>query len=90
MMHHKVNTFLGEQIHYVDVTSLYPWVNKTALYPVGHPKILTNIDHTDISQYFGIAKVHVLLPSRVTSASRQVGFYPLSLVRGDPNGQTHG
>lgn len=28
-----------EQIHYVDVTSLYPFINKTGHYPVGHPEI---------------------------------------------------
>ena len=38
MMHHRVDQRLGEQIRYVDVTSLYPWVNKTALYPLGHPR----------------------------------------------------
>ena len=32
----------GEQIQYVDVTSLYLWVKKTACYPVGHPKIITH------------------------------------------------
>ncbi|XP_041361917.1 uncharacterized protein LOC121377886 [Gigantopelta aegis] len=30
----------GEHIKYVDFTSLYPYVNKYARYPVGHPKIL--------------------------------------------------
>ena len=32
-----VDAEAGEQIHYVDVTSLYPWVNKTALYPIVSP-----------------------------------------------------
>lgn len=27
----------GMMIHYVDFTSLYPFVNKTCQYPVGHP-----------------------------------------------------
>ena len=27
----------GEKGWYVDFTSLYPWVNKYGLYPVGHP-----------------------------------------------------
>ena len=31
----------GEEIRYVDVTSLYPWVNKNCPYPIGHPKIIT-------------------------------------------------
>ena len=60
-LHHKVQD--GEEIRYVDFTSLYPWVNKYCKYPVGHPTILTGSDlSTDISQYFGIAKVKVLPP----------------------------
>ena len=31
----------GEEIRYVDVTSLYPWVNKNCPYPIGHPQIIT-------------------------------------------------
>ena len=29
----------GKRAEYVDFTSLYPWVNKYGLYPVGHPEI---------------------------------------------------
>ena len=32
----------GEVIDYVDYTSLYPWVNKYCVYPVGHPTIIKN------------------------------------------------
>lgn len=32
----------GEEIRYVDVTSLYPTVNKYDVYPVGHTTVLTN------------------------------------------------
>ena len=89
MMHHKVNTSLGEQICYVDVTSLYPWVNKTALYPVGHPMILTDVDHRHLTvllhRQSGRASTRKPIPSHITSAS-----LPLSLVHGDWDGQTHG
>ena len=51
-----------QQIRYVDVTSLYPWVNKTCVYPVGHPTIIDQPGHTDISQYFGFVKCQVLPP----------------------------
>ena len=51
----------GQQIKYYDVTSLYPWVNKTCKYPVGHPDIITK-DFGDIRDYFGIVKVKVLPP----------------------------
>ena len=52
----------GEQIHYMDVTSLYPWVNKTCKYPLGHPVIYTRVPVQDFSQYFGLAKVDILPP----------------------------
>ena len=51
----------GERIMYVDFTSLYPYVNKYARYPVGHPDIITS-DFQPLSRYFGIAKVKILPP----------------------------
>ena len=60
-LHHRVSR-PGETIRYQDVTSLYPWVNKYALYPLGHPTILVDIDGVDISPYFGLAKVSVFPP----------------------------
>ena len=50
-----------EQIKYVDFTSLYPWVNKTCQYPVGHPEVITS-NFRGLDQYFGIAKVRILPP----------------------------
>ena len=53
----------GEKIKYVDITSLYSWVNKTQQYPVGHPFIvITNPENQDIHAYFGKAKVDILPP----------------------------
>ena len=43
-LHHEVDPARGEKIKYIDVTSLYPWVNKTQEYPVGHPQVLVNPD----------------------------------------------
>ena len=60
-LHHSTDNE-EEKIFYVDVTSLYPWVNAEADYPVGHPIVLTNPTHQDISRYFGVAKVDVLPP----------------------------
>ena len=57
---HRVGS--GEQIHYMDVTSLYPWVNKTQEYPLGHPVIYTRVPVQDFSHYFGLAKVDILPP----------------------------
>ena len=58
----RTNEDQGEQIKYVDVTSLYPWVNKTQQYPTGHPIIITNPENQDIQAYFGLAKVDVIPP----------------------------
>ena len=52
----------GESIQYLDFTSLYPWVNKNCTYPVGHPQIITEPASTDLTPYFGLAKVTVLPP----------------------------
>ena len=62
-LYHKAQP--GEQIWYVDVTSLYPWVNKTCEYPIGHPVFIDHPGHTDISQYFGLIKSEVLPPSHL-------------------------
>jgi len=59
-LHHRVTG--PEKIKYMDVTSLYPWVNKTGEYPVGHPDIIVNPIDQDIHLYFGMALVNVLPP----------------------------
>ena len=51
-----------QKIHYIDYTSLYPWVNKTCVYPKGHPLFISQPGHTDISRYFGIVQCQVLPP----------------------------
>ena len=63
----------GEEIRYVDITSLYPWVNKNAVYPIGHPTIITQPRIQDIANYFGIALVDILAPSNL--------FHPVLPVR---------
>lgn len=57
-----VNAKEDEKIKYLDFTSLYPWVNKYGIYPIGHPKIITH-DFDDIRKYFGLVKC-VMLPPR--------------------------
>lgn len=54
----------GTKIKYVDFTSLYPFVNKMARYPIGHPEIITR-EFDDITTYFGLAKVKILPPRRL-------------------------
>ena len=63
----------GEKIFYVDVTSLYPWVNKTARYPLGHPTIYYEPEDQDLDNYFGIALVTIRPPRHL--------FHPVLPVR---------
>ena len=51
------------KIRHVNVTSLYPWVNKNCPYPIGHPQIITQpVDHS-IGSHFGSATVDILPPA---------------------------
>ena len=50
-----------QNISYVDVTSLYPYINKTGKIPIGHPEIVTE-GFTDIQQYEGLIKCKILPP----------------------------
>ena len=52
----------GQKIHYIDYTSLYPWVNKTCVYPKGPPQFISQPGHTNINNYFGFVKCQVLSP----------------------------
>ena len=60
----SLHTVAGEEeeIRYVDITSLYPWVNKNCTYPVGHPTIITQPIDQSINSYFGLALVDILPP----------------------------
>ena len=50
-----------KKIKYYDVTSLYPFVNKTGKIPIGHPTIITeNFDN--LENYEGLIKCKVLPP----------------------------
>jgi hypothetical protein len=50
-----------QDISYVDVTSLYPYINKTDKIPIGHHEIVTE-GFTDIQQYEGLIKCKILPP----------------------------
>ena len=63
----------GEEIRYVDVTSLYPWVNKNCPYPIGHPQIITQPVDQSLESYFGLATVDILPPAGL--------FHPVLPVR---------
>ena len=55
----------GEEISYVDFTSLYPSINKYGTYPVRFPEIYLNPADQNIFHYFGIAQVDILAPERL-------------------------
>ena len=59
-LHHKVKE--DEEIHYMDVTSLYPWANKNMEYPIGHPEFIDQPKTTNIDRYFGVIKCDILPP----------------------------
>ena len=63
----------NEQIRYIDFTSLYPWVNKNASYPIGHPSIFTNPRSQNIEDYFGLATIDIVPPAGL--------FHPVLPVR---------
>ena len=50
-----------QDISYVDVTSLYSYINKTGKIPIGHPEIVSE-GFTDIQQYEGLIKCKILPP----------------------------
>ncbi|KAK2834690.1 hypothetical protein Q7C36_015391 [Tachysurus vachellii] len=51
----------GERIDYYDFTSLYPYVNKSKTYPIGHPTIIFR-DFEPLDTYFGIVRAKVSPP----------------------------
>ncbi|XP_049332872.1 uncharacterized protein LOC125801098 isoform X1 [Astyanax mexicanus] len=51
----------GERIDYYDFTSLYPYVNKTKRYPVGHPTIIFR-NFKPLEDYFGLMRLKILPP----------------------------
>lgn len=63
----------GEEISYVDFTSLYPSINKYGIYPVGFPECHFNPKDQSIFNYFGIAQVDILPLERL--------FHPVLTVR---------
>lgn len=64
-LYHLADADNGEQLRYYDFTSLYPYVNKNSTYPEGHPEIISQPGHTDVSRYFGLAKCTVLPPTEL-------------------------
>ncbi|XP_074596429.1 uncharacterized protein LOC141857628 [Brevipalpus obovatus] len=53
---------LDEEIKYMDVNSLYPYVLKTKSYPVGHPHVINENFDSSLKSYFGFVKCRILPP----------------------------
>ncbi|KAL3976503.1 olfactory receptor [Sarotherodon galilaeus] len=51
----------GENVYYVDVTSLYSYVNAKRAYPLHHPKIIRE-NFVDPRRYFGLIRATVYPP----------------------------
>lgn len=55
-----------QRIRYVDFTSLYPFINKYGLSPVGHPHILTSdLENIKLNDIFGIVQCKILPPRKL-------------------------
>nr|XP_023024974.1 uncharacterized protein LOC111513046 [Leptinotarsa decemlineata] len=57
----------GEKIKYVDVCSLYPFINKYGKYPVGHPEVFVGeeCNTLNLNDVDGIIKCKVLPPQNL-------------------------
>ncbi|KAG8235576.1 hypothetical protein J437_LFUL013126 [Ladona fulva] len=64
-LHHKADIEGGEVIRYLDVCSLYPYVNKYRKYPIGHPKIFIGEDCPVLEETEGLVKCTVLPPTDI-------------------------
>lgn len=65
-LYHKTKP--NEAIRYVDICSLYPYVNKYGRYPIGHPIIFSeNFAKVDIDHqpYEGLMKIDILPPRQM-------------------------
>jgi hypothetical protein len=52
----------GLKLKYADINSLYPYINYTKEYPVGHPSEIIRRDFKPLSSYFGFIRCKVLPP----------------------------
>ena len=58
-LHHECK--IDEKICYYDINSLYPFVQKSCLYPIGHPIIQTE-NFENVEKYFGLIYCRILPP----------------------------
>ena len=66
-LYHEIDESTQDELKYIDVCSLYPFICKYGHFPLGHPTILSqeNIDKDNIGQYQGLIKCKVLPPTNL-------------------------
>ncbi|XP_046387449.1 uncharacterized protein LOC124157026 [Ischnura elegans] len=62
-LYHRANESEGEEIKYIDICSLYPYVNKYKAYPLGHPVIYVGEDCPPLEEIEGLVRCDVLPPT---------------------------
>ncbi|XP_046382273.1 uncharacterized protein LOC124153218 [Ischnura elegans] len=62
-LYHKARENEGEQIKYLDICSLYPFVNKYRPYPIRHPTIYVGAECPPLDELEGLVKCDVLPPT---------------------------
>ena len=55
----------GDEIFHYDIRSLYPFVNKTCKYPLGHPQIIKKFENFDINKFEGLIFCRILPPQNI-------------------------
>jgi hypothetical protein len=56
----------GEEIHYLDICSSYPYISKRGKFPIGHPRVYVGEDcPADCLTREGFIKCKVLPPRRL-------------------------
>ena len=51
-----------ERIEYLDVCSLYPYVLRNRIYPIGHPQVISEDFDFSLNSYFGFVKCKISSP----------------------------
>ncbi|KAG8239774.1 hypothetical protein J437_LFUL019376 [Ladona fulva] len=64
-LYHRAKEEAGEKIKYIDICSLYPYINKWKKYPVGHPVIYVGDECPPLEKCEGTIKSTVLQPKDI-------------------------
>ncbi|KAK4354153.1 hypothetical protein RND71_026347 [Anisodus tanguticus] len=68
-VHVDTNIPVGEKLHYHDVNSLYPFVMKENIMPIGRPVWNSDLRERDIDSIFDFIRAYVVCPGRRNSKS---------------------